>query len=785
MEGSRMLERWRRNAASGELQFDPTSLIALANASPNLVAIAVGGTLVFANAAAERFLCSGRRGELLGRRVLDRIHPDDRSEGAEMVERVRETGKAPVWTSFRLIADDGRPLALEASATPVAFRGERALMFVGRDESEAQRAHAALVESEHRYQSLAAAAPVAIYRLDAEGKLVYVNRRLSELTGIPADEALGRSWLELVADQNKPIANESWRKMIAGPSELRAEQKIRHRDGSTLQVLVQVAPETDSDGRVIGWVGTLTDLTDLKQAQLALAHSEARLRLALHAASMVTWEADIAAGRLEWSEGAASVLGVREGSLPTDLVKAWALLPQDDVTFRTGSARESIARGEPFEVETRVNLPGAEPRWILARGQARADSEGVERRIVGVVADVTARKRNAEERARLEQKLVEAQRLESLGLLAGGVAHDFNNLLVGILGNAELALGRLTGDAPVRALVEAIRDAGVRAAELAHQILAYSGNEPMAQQPVELAELARDTLALLRPSLPPNARLEVESSDRPALVLGDATQLRQVLMNLLINAWESLPASGGDVRVRIEPVSVASAAESAATEWLALDVVDSGVGMDAQTCARIFDPFYTTRATGRGLGLAVVHGIVRGHGGTIEVESEPGSGTRMRVRLPAASDALLAPRTNPVPARECESHESALVLVVDDERAVREVVRLTLESAGHRVLLASNAAEARALLAAHGSELGAIVLDLTLGPESSESVLAEIRARSTDLPVLVTSGYPEEDVIGRLAALGVSGFVQKPFTPARLNAAVSRALAKREPAKRA
>ena len=774
-----MFERLRRRVAARDLHFDSTSLLGLANESPNLVGIAVGSSVVFANRAAESFLGSGSRGELLGRPLLDLVHPDDRARGRELLELVQKTGRAPIWTEMRLIAADGRRLELEVSATPVEFGGERALMIVGRDDSEARRAHAALQESERRYQTLAAAAPVAIYRLDAQGACVYLNRRWSELTGIPAEEALGRSWLELVSDQGKALAHEAWRRIVAGPGEYRAEHAVKHRNGSTLQVLTQVVPETDAHGRVVGWVGTLTDLTDLKEVELALVRSEERLRLALGAASMVSWEADLDAGRVEWSANAASVLGLPDDALPSDLDQAWSLIRSDEVIFRSGSARESLERGGPFEIEARLEAAGAEPRWILARGQSRAGGSGQERRIVGVVADVTARRQLADERAQLELKLVEAQRLESLGLLAGGVAHDFNNLLVGILGNAELALVRLMADSPARALVEEIRDAGVRAAELAQQILAYSGRGPMARQSVDLAELARDTLELLHASLPPAARLGVDAPGRAPFVEGDATQLRQVLMNLLINAGESLPQDGGDVRVRLEPLTLPATDDSAPTHWIALDVVDTGVGMDPQTRARIFDPFYTTRATGRGLGLAVVHGIVRAHGGTIEVDSDPGRGTRMRVLLPASA-APAAPPAAPAASGALAEVTSALVLVVDDERAVREVTRLALESAGHRVLLAASSAEARALVEEHGLAIDAIVLDLTLGRETSENVLAEIRARSTEVPVVVTSGYPEEQAIARLAALGVSAFVQKPFTPARLVAGLARALSERK-----
>jgi CheY-like chemotaxis protein len=327
-------------------------------------------------------------------------------------------------------------------------------------------------------------------------------------------------------------------------------------------------------------------------------------------------------------------------------------------------------------------------------------------------------------------------------------------------------------------MVEEIRASGVRAAELAHQILAYSGHGPLVCAATDLAELARETLTLLRASLPPGAELALEPALDPPIVDGDVTQLRQVLMNLLSNACESLPESGGRVTVRFARLEASTSGDASIPERVAVEVADTGCGMNPQTRARIFDPFFTTRASGRGLGLAVVHGIVRAHGGSIEVDSLPGAGTRMRVVLPAGSLPAVQPVDPPAPASVPDAR-GALVLVIDDERAVREVARLALESAGHRVLLAADAAQARQLVTEHAGAIEAVILDLTLGSESSESVLAEIRRRARTLPVILTSGYPEEEALGRLAELGVAAFVQKPFTPARLAEGVARVLATR------
>jgi len=768
-----MFERLRRRSAARAIEFDPSSLAELANVSSTVVAIAVDGRIAFANPIAERQFGEATPGGLIGRPLLERIHAADRARFGALLASAADTGRAEI-TRVRIELPDGGGNDLDVALVPVSFGGRRAVIVNGHDTQEVQRTRAALQESERRYESLIAAAPVAIFRLDADGRCLQLNRRWSELTGIAIEEALGERWRDFVPPEAQSFVRDVGRQ-LAGSGEYRAERTVHRRDGSSVRVLVHVVGEHDGEGRATGYIGTITDLSDREAARSALARSEERLRLALQAAKMVTWEVPAGSTRIEWSEGAASVLGFPPDFLPIDADRALVAVEDSEVSFRSGSAFESLASREPFEFETRLEAPDG-PRWLLVRGQAPGHRSGESARIVGVIADVSARRRDAEERALLERKLVEAQRLESLGLLAGGVAHDFNNLLVGILGNAELALERLPEGAPARDLLLGMRQSAVRASELARQILAFSGSQPLAARAVDLRELTHETLALVAAALPRGARVRLAPNARPAFVSGDPTQLRQVLMNLVINACESLPEGRGEVDVAIEPVARAASSEAPAGAWLALDVRDTGAGMDAQTRGRIFEPFYSTRGTGRGLGLAVAHGIVRAHGGAIEVESEPGSGTRMRILLPEIAEPERAHAAPEAPDAGAAAGP-ALVLVVDDERAVREVVRVALEAAGHRVLLAANAADARAALAPDAEEVDAVVLDLSLGSESSERLLAEIRARSSGLPVLVTSGYPEEEALGRLSALGVSAFLQKPFTLAKLNAAVARALA--------
>jgi signal transduction histidine kinase len=297
--------------------------------------------------------------------------------------------------------------------------------------------------------------------------------------------------------------------------------------------------------------------------------------------------------------------------------------------------------------------------------------------VVGVVADVTARHRLAEERERRSRSSTSAAPREP-GLLAGAL-RDFNSLLVGILATRS-RLARLPEEAEVRPLIGELRAAAARAADLANQILTYSGRGALQRAPVDVAGLARETLALMHPSLRRAARLQLVCSPEPQFVAGDATQLRQVLMNLLTNGCESLPESGGDVRITVSHRSASPPGDGTGSEWVALEVADSGSGMDPLTRARIFDPFFTTRANGRGPGCGRAR-IVRAHGGTIDVDSARAR-TRMRILLPRPARRGRGRASRPAPVDAAAASASARPTTA--RGAARR--RLALEAAGHRVL---------------------------------------------------------------------------------------------------
>ena len=385
----------------------------------------------------------------------------------------------------------------------------------------------------------------------------------------------------------------------------------------------------------------------------------------------------------------------------------------------------------------------------------------------------------------LERKVIEAQRLESLGVLAGGIAHDFNNLLMGVLGSADLAMGGVRAGAAGCRCLEQIETTAVRAAELTNQMLAYSGQGRFIAQPTCLNQIVRETADLLQTGISKKAVLELDLEEDLPPVEGDASQLRQVAMNLITNASEALQDGSGTILVRtgrriVEREDLASftlGSSLASGPCVSLLVSDDGTGMDAQTRARIFDPFFSTKFTGRGLGLAGVLGIVRGHKGAVQVQSTPGAGSSFEVLLPVSPGSVkLAEPTRRSPRRP---PDALRVLVADDDELVLTVASLMLEAEGCEVVGARDGQDAVDLLRDQESRIDLVLLDMTMPRLSGEEAFRELRRIRPDVPVILSSGYTEQEIRGRLAGEGVAGFVQKPYRAADLMDEIRKVLLQR------
>jgi len=433
--------------------------------------------------------------------------------------------------------------------------------------------------------------------------------------------------------------------------------------------------------------------------------------------------------------------------------------------------RRALAENRPvLDVELRVAHNDGREFQVLASAVPLQDNLGNARGAVTTLQDITAQKLAGQELLAVERRLQETQKLESLGVLAGGVAHDFNNLLTGILGNASLArLDLPAGLGSVRASLDNLEQAAVRAADLCKQMLAYAGRGRFVIHLLNLSQLVRETASLLEVPIGRKCRLQLQLTDGLPAFEGDASQIRQVLMNLTLNASEAQGDKGGAITVRTgwvhatpeylgqakfhEPVSEG--------EYVFIEVSDNGCGMDAATQARIYDPFFTTKFTGRGLGLAAVLGIVRGHKGAIQVFSEPDRGTTFKVFFPAHG--RLA--TPPAPVFDVMAMQkgSGAILLVDDEMTVRRVAEKILRGAGYEVVTAGEGAEAVDTFRGGPSRFDVVLLDLTMPHMDGEAVFRALKEIRPDVCVLLMSGFNEEDMLDRFAGRGVAGFLPKPF----------------------
>jgi len=394
--------------------------------------------------------------------------------------------------------------------------------------------------------------------------------------------------------------------------------------------------------------------------------------------------------------------------------------------------------------------------------------------ILGIFWDITDRKRAEEERKAFDAQVQHAQKLESLGVLAGGIAHDFNNLLLAILGNADLALMDMAPEAPARENVDEIKKASQRAAELARQMLAYSGKGRFVVKALDLSAMVEEMTHMLNVSISKKAILKYNFSKNLPAIEADATQVRQVIMNLITNASEAIGGRSG-------VISISTGAMEAKRDYLketyldeglpeglyvTLEVADAGCGMSEETQARLFDPFFTTKFTGRGLGMAAVLGIIRGHRGAIRICSEVGKGTTITVLFPAIRSKTSAP------ADEGQGDEgqvdeiwkcSGTVLLVDDEETVRVIGKLMLQRLGLTVLTACDGREGVDVFREHQDEIACVVLDMIMPHMDGEEAFGELRRISSDVPVIMSSGYDEHSVTRRFAGKDLAGFIQKPY----------------------
>jgi two-component system cell cycle sensor histidine kinase/response regulator CckA len=513
-------------------------------------------------------------------------------------------------------------------------------------------------------------------------------------------------------------------------------------------------------------------ITERERALARLRESEERLRMATEAAQMGTWIRDIATGGLTWSANLQRLLGYDPGTFPgTDA--AFRELIHPDSVDTLAAAQERVRSGDGFfNAELHFRLRDGRERWGLVRGSAVREADHQLVRIVGVYMDITERKL-------LEAKFLRSQRLEGIGSLASGIAHDLNNIFAPILMTAPL-LREVLKDPEDAAMLDTIATCALRGADITRQLLTFARGTPEARVPLPFRHLLREMEKIVRETFPRDIRLSLEIAPDLWPVLGDSTQLHQALMNLCINSRDAMP-DGGILRVSASNTDVDASFASMISggqpgPHVCLRVTDTGTGIAPEHIDRIFDPFFTTKEIGKGtgLGLASVLGIVRGHGGFIQVTSEPRQGTAFHLFFPASAPIRPAPEA---PGPSIPRGNGECILLVDDELPIRTSMRRALQELGYEVLIATHGAEALAVFSQHQASIQAVITDMMMPVMNGPVFVNSLRKLSPGIPVLGMTGLPERDGIKGLASLDLQDLLIKPFPIATLAQAIASALA--------
>jgi PAS domain S-box-containing protein len=608
-------------------------------------------------------------------------------------------------------------------------------------------------------------------------KIVDVNKTWMEVSGITLEAAQGKTALELglwcnSADREGCIAELARAGFIHS-----FETTLAMRSGAT-PILIS-AQTIELDGKPYA-LWEFRDITERKRTEAALRHSEESLREAQRIANIGSWSIDLADNKLSWSEQMCRIFEIdSKDSGPSYEDFLDVVHPEDRDTVIRASTH-AVKNLTPFEIGYRLKMKDGQVKHVQSRGEVLCDSEGRPLRAVGTVQDITKDKLAEEEKVSLEAQLQHAQRMESVGRLAGGVAHDFNNMLGVILGHAELVIEGLDPTSPLLPPLEEILKAASRSAELTRQLLAFARKQTVTPKVLNLNKAIADMLKMLQRLIGEDIHLTWQPASDLWSIKVDPAQIDQILANLCVNARDAIADIG---KLTIETRNSTFDDDYCAAhpgfltgEYVRIAVSDSGCGMDKETLGHIFEPFFTTKAagTGTGLGLATVYGVVRQNNGFINVYSEPGHGATFEIYLPRYISSGTSARTEGTTGSSQPGHET--ILLVEDESSILELITIMLRRQGYTVLAANSPAEALRLGHQHAGNIDLLLSDVVMPEMNGRDLAKRLQAIIPNVKRLFMSGYTA-DVIAHHSVIdeGVN-FIQKPFSTKELAAKVREVL---------
>lgn len=698
------------------------------------------------------------------------VHPDDRARLERQLRRLVEHGEPVHALEYRCKVDGGEWADLQSNVHEVPESDPPRFWVVSRDITERKRAEEALREERNRAQEYLDVAGVILLALDKQGLVTLLNRKGREVLGFENEEdLLGMEWFETClpaasADKVRSV----FKRILAGEYERfeYVDDDVRTQTGEIRTISWHTAILHDAEGNAIGTLSSGQDVTDSKRAErqnalLATAVDQADESIVITDSDATVQYVNPAFERVT-GYSRAEIVGKNPRILKSgkqDRVfyeEMWNRLTKGEVWY--GQMVNKRKDGSEFQEEASIS--------------PIKDARGRITNYVGVKRDIT-------HEVELDSQLRQAHKMEAIGTLASGIAHDFNNLLQAMLGYAVLARRKTAGDKQVSASLQQVIEAGNRATELVSQILAFSRRTERRFLPVQLDQVVREAAKLLRPSLPSTIDLRVDIDPKCRAVIGDATEMHQVIMNICTNAYQAMRDTGGVLEILVHETSVDAVRASSHPlleegDYVRVVVVDTGCGMPPETLERVFDPYFTTKEAGEGtgLGMATVRGIVEGGGGAVTIDSVPGEGTTVEVLMPI-------PKWRDLPAEGTlaesgDAHGTERVLFVDDEPMLVELVRQDLQEFGYSVEARTSSVEALEAFRSDPSKFDVVITDQTMPNLTGIELSRQLLQLRPDVPVVLCTGFSDlvDDKVARKA--GIRELVPKPVLCSDLAAAIRR-----------
>ncbi|MGC9194962.1 MAG: PAS domain S-box protein [Syntrophobacteraceae bacterium] len=739
------------------------------------------------NRAAERIYGYSAR-EIIGKSV-SMLFPEESGEDlSQILEKIKRLERVDHYETLRR-RKDGKIINVAISVSPIRDKAGKVIgaSTIGRDITERKRLEEELREAREWFQVTLHSIGDAVIATDSSGNVTFLNPIAARLTGWSPEEAAGRPLCEVFRIVNeksrKPAENIVERVLNDGRVvNLANHTALLARDGRETPIEDSAAPIRDSSGNIIGVVLIFHDVTERRRAEHKLNSSKALLQDIESLTRVGGWEYDCASKRMTWTDEVYRIYGVSPRAWdPNDIEHHISFYCPNDREIIRKAFDCALEHAKPFDLELSVLKPTGEQAWVRTIGQPEVRGDRT-LRIYGNIMDITDRKRLEQEQERVRAQLRQAQKMEALGTLAGGIAHDFNNVLGIIMGYTEMAKLELEPKHPVAANLDEILGASNRAKALVKQILAFSRRTEQQKMSLQLSLVVKEAMQILRPSLPSTIEIKLKAHSK-ACVLADPTQMHQVLMNLCANAAHAMHENGGVLEVGLKDIVLSEISDwqdLALGKYVELTVRDTGCGIDPRIMELIFDPFFTTKGVGEGtgLGLSVVHGIVKSHGGDIKVQSTKGKGTAFTLLLPALENGTPGHKTC---RQSCLPRGQERVLVVDDEPLLAAMVKKMLEKQGYDVVSRTNGIEALEAFRNQPADkkFDLVITDMTMPHCTGAELAREILKSEPSVPVILMTGFSSKIDSQLVKTLGIKALLMKPVAIGDLAANVRKVLDQR------